>query len=248
MDSAAQPLPTGTSSSPVVGAAQAVLTEKQRAIYDLLRPVAEGGQGKTQPEAAALLGISRSVVNKTMQVVYRKLGVRKGKGHGDSGEKQSAEVRRPEVAAAAIEAAADPVALTQKEAIERVNEQLRAAGLPAKVSEALVRRLKVKYADSVFAARDLRSNEIIEMLGKKISLVAEYLDDKVVAEASARDLMLGLGVMIEKRNLLRGEPTAIISDHDRKKLHELAPALLAEINRRGLTVEGVVTGKTVEAA
>lgn len=249
MDSAAQPLTAGTSSSsPVVGAALAVLTEKQRAIYDLLRPVAEGGQGKTQPEAAALLGISRSVVNKTMQVVYRKLGVRKGKGHGDSGEKQSAEVRRPEVAAAAIEAAADPVALTQKEAIERVNEQLRAAGLPAKVSEALVRRLKVKYADSVFAARDLRSNEIIEMLGKKISLVAEYLDDKVVAEASARDLMLGLGVMIEKRNLLRGEPTAIISDHDRKKLHELAPALLAEINRRGLTVEGVVTGKTVEAA
>jgi hypothetical protein len=45
--------------------------------------------------------------------------------------------------------------------------------------------------------------------------------------------MLGLGVMIEKRNLLRGEPTAIISDHERKKLHELLPALLEEAKRRG---------------
>lgn len=249
MKPAAQPSINGlSSSSPGSGAAPAVLTEKQQAIYDLVRLVSEGGQGKTQPEAAAILGISRSVVNKTMQVVYRKLGIRKGKGHGESGEKQSTEVRRPAVAAAAIEAAADPVALTQKEAIERVNEHLRASGMPDKVSDALVRRLKVKYANAVFATRDLRSNEIIEMLGNKISLVAEFLDDKVVAEASARDLMLGLGVMIEKRNLLRGEPTAIISDHERKKLHELAPALLAEIRRRGMTVEGTVTEKIVEPA
>lgn len=248
MKSAAQPSVIGLSSSPGSGAAPVVpLTEKQQAIYDLVRPQSEGGQGKTQPEAAAMLGISRSVVNKTMQVVYRKLGLRKGKGHGTSGEKQSAEMRRPEVAAAAIEAAADPVALTQAEAIDRVNEQLRAAGVNDKVSTALVRRLKVKYANAVFATRDLRSNEIIEMLGNKISLVAEFLDDKVVAEASARDLMLGLGVMIEKRNLLRGEPTAIISDHERKKLHELAPALLAEIRRRGMTVEGTVTEKIVES-
>ena len=76
----------------------------------------------------------------------------------------------------------------------------------------------------------------------------EFFDDKVMAEASARDIMLGIGVMIEKRNLLRGEPTAIISDHERKKLHELLPALIAESKRRGITVEGTVTTKTEERA
>lgn len=249
MDTGAQPLAVGTSSSSSPpGAARAVaLTARQQAVYDLVRPLSEGGLGKTQPEAGAMLGISRSVVNKTMQVVYRKLGIKKGSGHGEGG-KLATEHRKPEVAAAALEAAADPLSETRKAAIERVNEQLKAAGVPDKVSEALVRRLRVKYANGVFAARDLRTNEILEMLGKKIHLVAEFLDEKVVGEASARDLMLGMGVMLEKRNLLRGEPTAIISDHERKKLNELAPALLAEIRRRGLTVEGVVTEKTVEPA
>jgi len=246
-DSAAQPLPTEpSSSSPEAGAAPAVpkkdrslgkpLTEKQQAVWDLKQ------QGKTYKEISAALGISWPVVGKYLHSVYKKLGLKKKAGAQGVG----VEVYRPEIAAAALDAASDPMAESQRAAIERVNAQLMACGVPDKVSQALVRRLKSKYANAVFASRELRTNEILKMLGEKIGLAAFYLDDKVLAEASARDIMLGLGVMIEKRNLLRGEPTAIISDHDRKKIHELLPALLEEGRRRGITVEGKVTEKLVE--
>lgn len=209
---------------------------KQQTTYDL--KVA----GKTRREIAHILGISEPVVSKTLGVCYKKLGLRK---KDRPNLHAGAEHKYPEVAAAAIDAAADPTAFTMKEAIERVNEQLKAAGLPAKVSDALVRRLRVKYANAVMATKELRTTEILEMLGKKIDLAAFYLDDKVMAEASARDIMLGLGVLIEKRNLLRGEPTAIVSDHERKKLHELLPLMIAEAQRRGLTVEGEVTARQI---
>lgn len=214
------------------------LTARQLAIYDLVRDVKEGGQGKTQAEAGAMLGISRPVVNKTMQVVYRKLGISKGKGHGISGEKTSLEAKKPEVAAVAIDSLADPFG--------RVQEAMAAAGLPEKVSTAVLRRLRVKYSGAISEVKSLKTQEILDLLGKKIDMGLQYLDDKVFSEASARDIMLGLGVMIEKRQLLRGEPTQIISNDDRRKLHELLPALIAEGRRRGITVEGTVTEKTVE--
>jgi len=218
-----------SSLTPASAPAGAALTPKQQAVYDMKLA------GKKRAEIAHIMGISEPVVSKTLQAVYKKLGISKR----DRPNTASAEYRAPEVAAAAIEAAADPGAETLKAAIDRVNVQLKAAGLPQKVSDALVRRLRVKYANAVMATRELRTNEILEMLGKKIDLAAFYLDDKVMSEASARDIMLGLGVLIEKRNLLRGEPTAIISDHERKKLHELMPALLAEAKRRNaVTVDG----------
>lgn len=238
MDAAppAQPLPAGSSSfSPVVVPAGAALTLKQQAVYDMKV------DGKSRREIAHILGISEPVVSKTLQAARKKLGLVKQRLVAPQG----IEYKNPEIAAAAIEAASDPSAPSLTEAINRVNATLKASGLPDKVSERLIRRLRVKYADAITATRELKTNEILQMLGNKIDLAAFYLDDKVMAEASARDIMLGLGVLIEKRNLLRGEPTQIISDHERKKLHELLPALIAESQRRGITVDGQVTAKEV---
>jgi len=239
MDQAAQtPAPEHPSSSSGDGSAPAdrrKLTEKQQRIFDMKMA------GKTRAEIAAECGISQPVVSKTLQACYRKLGMKKGERPGIG-----AEFRQPEVAAAAIMAASDPWLDRKKEAIDAVNKQLQAAGLPAKVSESLVKRLASKYAGAVYATKELRTAEILEMLGKKIDLAAFYLDDKVMGEASARDIMLGMTALIEKRNLLRGEPTQIISDADRKKLHELMPALLAEAKRREAVTVDSKTGEVVE--
>ena len=106
-DSAAQPLPTEpSSSSPAAGAAQAVpkaLTAKQQAVWDLTRPVSEGGQGKTRAEAAAILGISTPVASKTLQACYRKKGLKRVRG-----QMQTSEVKNPERAAAVIDVATNP--------------------------------------------------------------------------------------------------------------------------------------------
>jgi hypothetical protein len=109
-----------------------------------------------------------------------------------------------------------------------------------------MRRIRQKYFGVVEATRSLKSGEIVDALNHRIDLALRYMDDKTMSEASFRDLALGTTAMIEKRQLLRGEPTSIISDADRMKLHELLPRAIAEAQRRGLTTEGQVTEKVLE--
>jgi hypothetical protein len=72
--------------------------------------------------------------------------------------------------------------------------------------------------------RSLKSGEIVDALNHKIDLALRYMDDKTMSEASFRDLALGTTAMIEKRQLLRGEPTA---DHFRRRAREAPRAAAA---------------------
>lgn len=211
------------------------LTAKQQAVFDLARP--REGKGKTRAEIASLLGISKPVVSKTLQVAYKKLGISM-KG-GDLSTNAS-ETKNPEKFAAVIDAATDP--------LDKLAESLRVAGIPYGTAQAILKRIRVKYFGAVHEIKSLKRAELSEMLGKKIHHALFYMDDKVFAEASYRDLALGTAALIEKKQLVDGQPTQIISDHERKKIHELAPALMAEIKRRGLTIDGEVTGRSVEPA
>ena len=208
------------------------LTRKQQAIWDLKE------QGLTRPEIATELGVGKQYVSNTITVIRKKLGV--AKGWKNRQELHSVECLRPEIAAAAIEAAADPLSKTQKAAIEKVNAELEAAGLPAKVNQALVRRMMVKYGNAITVKKAASTKEIIDGLEKNIYLIDSYMDDKVCAEANLRDLGLVKSALIEKRNLLRGEPTTIMSTEERAKLKDLLPALVVECRRRGITIEGTV--------
>jgi DNA-binding CsgD family transcriptional regulator len=209
------------------------LTAKQQRTWELKQ------LGKTREEIAAERGVSVNGIRKELVTIYRKLGVSPGKG-GLNAETRAAEHVKPELAAAVIDAGTDP--------LQNVRDAMKAAGLPVATSEALLKRLRVKYYGAVQEVRALKTKEILELIEKKIHLGLSYLDDKVMAEASARDLMMGIGMLVEKRALLRGEPTAIISDHERQKIHELLPLAIAEAQRRGITVDGQVTEKTVAPA
>lgn len=217
-------------------------TAKQQRIWDLTRPVSEGGEGKTRKEAADIIGISAPVVSKTLQACYRKKGLQASKSKA---KLRSAELAKPEMTAAVIDAATTTEAELK---LNKVRDAFREAGLPVGTAEALIKRLRVKYYGAITAVRNLKTQEVLDLLGQKIHLALQYMDDKVMSEASFRDLALGTTAMIEKRQLLRGEPTQIISDAERAKLHELVPLLIQEAQRRGLTVDGQVTERTVEPA
>ncbi len=217
------------------------LTPHQQRIFDL-------AQTKTNAEIASELGVSVPNISKTLVVCNRKLGFPMKPGVR-SGRANEVETKNPELAAAAIEAASAAgigTLTTQKAAIEAVNEQLRAAGIPGKVSEAVVRRMLVKHADVVTLKKKINTNEILDRLDDDIYLIGSYIDDKVAAEASLRDLAQAKAILIDKRQLLRGEPTAIVSDYERKKIHELLPALVAEAKRRSITID--VTPQRIDDA
>lgn len=222
------------SGSPSAGVATKRLTTKQQAVYDLARP--EKGKGKTRAEIAALLGISKPVVSKTLQAAYKKLGLSLKTGLVAA---NNIEVRDPEKLAALVDNATDPLI--------KLQDAYEAAGFPRAAGTALLRRIRQKYFGVVEATKSLKSAEIVDALNHKIDLALRYMDDKTMAEASFRDLALGTTAMIEKRQLLRGEPTAIVSDHERKKLHELLPAFIEEARRRGAVTLDGKTGEVVES-
>lgn len=221
------------------------ITPHEENILRMRRPVAEGGDGKTAREVAAELGITLQNVYNTCSLARRKLGIPKMEKAEQfalaakaSNEQAHIENRNPEVAAAAFDAASDPLAESQRAAIDRVNDELQRAGIPGKVSQAIVRRMRVRYGNAITVKRALTTNEILKGIDEQIFLIDSYIDDKVCAESNLRDLGLVKAALLEKRNLLRGEPTQIISDSERKKMIELMGPLVTEMSRRGFTVDG----------
>lgn len=213
------------------------LTIRQREIWDMRKSIAEGGRGMAIAAIAAALGISVSVVTKTSNVVRKKLGL-------TDGAEKKAEVRRiesldPDGAAALIDALSDPLLKRVNERWSKIGQAYADAGLPPQAAAALHRRMMVKYAGATSELKALKADELIRMLGDKTHLALSYLDDKVLSEASARDIGMTVGILIEKRQLLKGEPTAIISDHERAKLHELLPLLVEEGRRRSIAIDGI---------
>lgn len=203
----------------------------------MFRPVDQGGQGMKKDDVARALEISVNVVSKTLTVIRKKLGI---VGAPGGGERNLVETAKPEQAAAAIVELTDPYS--------GVENAMKASGLPGSTVQAIMKRLRAKYQNIGVEVRNLQTRELSELIGKRIHLMLQYLDDKVVADASARDLAMAIAQLTEKRQLLRGEPTQIVSDHERAKLHELMPALMREANRRGVTLDGQVTEKTVSPA
>lgn len=56
-------------------------------------------------------------------------------------------------------------------------------------------------------------------------------------KASLKDLAIVEGIAYDKLLLLRGQPNVLFGSAEHQKLDALLPALLAEMQRRGTTVE-----------
>lgn len=207
------------------------LTAKQERIWELRVG------GKTSAQVALETGVSVSVVNKAMTVIRRKLG----KVLKDIRPRSNTfEISSPDRAAAVIDAATDPEAK-----LKRIRDVAEAEGVPLQLTAALLRRWRARFPNTGAAMRDLKTRDLLQMVNERLDLTLGFMDSYTAAGASHRDLGLVAAALIEKRQLLRGEPTAIVSDLERKKLHELLPALMLEGRRRGITMDGKVLSSVV---
>ena len=212
------------------------LTAKQQLTWDMKEA------GKSLAEIAAARGVSVPVVNKTLMVIRRKLGIADGRKTNQ--EQRRIENVDPDKAAVLVDSVTDPDVYGK---LHRIRQAIKDSGLPERFGKAILKRLETRYLNVKTEIRALKTGEILDMIGEKIHLAGQYLDDHAMAEASARDLMLGMSALVEKRQLLRGEPTQIVSDLERKRLNELLPLLHSEMSRRGITYDGRVIEKVVHA-
>lgn len=91
-----------------------------------------------------------------------------------------------------------------------------------------------------------------DMLARLDDLAVRILgsvDDVTILRSSLKDRMIAAGVVIDKRQLLSGQPTQILSIDERKSLNALVPALLREARRRGIApIEATAVDITPEPA
>ena len=135
----------------------------------------------------------------------------------------------PEVEAAVVDQAGERFA--------RVRALAAETGLKPEVLNRLIARMRARYQPVLAEMQEFKTRDILGAMEDRIGRALLYLDDYAMAAASAKDLAVVLGILLEKRQLLRGEPTAILSVEERQGLGELIPRLIAEAQRRGMGVD-----------
>lgn len=120
----------------------------------------------------------------------------------------------------------------------KTRELAETLGVPKAMIEGLIRRARTRYLPLKEELHRIQSRDIQELLDDRVFRLLQYMDDSLMANASLRDVAYALDRMLNYRQLMRGEPTAILSVEDRRTLNELIPALVREAQRRGVLIEG----------
>ena len=123
------------------------------------------------------------------------------------------------------------VAAQSLNAFEALLEEL---GVPPAERQAMLRRLGKKVRGGI--PKEIDTKWILGKLDDKLALTLSYIDEFTLGRANARDLGGLLAVLVDRRQLLRGEPTAIATIEDRRALDDIVPILLAEAQRRGVEI------------
>ncbi len=83
----------------------------------------------------------------------------------------------------------------------------------------------------------LDDQELLAVIDDRLARVFEYFDDHVLSKMDGRNLMVAAGILTDKRQLLRGEPTAITRFQYMRKMDEILEAVGKELKRRGKLVD-----------
>ena len=70
--------------------------------------------------------------------------------------------------------------------------------------------------------------------------------EMLLADSKLRDILVGWGILIDKFQLLSGQPTQIFGQSEHKSLDELSGALLKEVERRKQAKLGSVEATVVK--
>ena len=187
-------------------------------------PIRVGPTTTATPEAAALLTPLQLQVVQLRDVhgmTYREIAEHLGKNVGNVHRiYKAARVKMVEHKSLVgrVKGVAPPI--NSEKAVERLRREYQ---------EARADRQGEKLTDKQL------SEEIDGVIDRALFLLTN--DENRLARSSAKDLTTIVDRLIDKRQLLRGEPTQVVKIQDVRKLDEMAKMLHEEMERRGLLVD-----------
>lgn len=152
------------------------------------------------------------------------------KRHDGAGSQHLAlETSKPELVAEFLDHALEPEV--------SIAQAARRVGMNERTAQDLMGRFLRRYQPVVGELRKVKSAELLGKIEDRLSVLLDAMTPEKIAAAPLRDQAVTFGILSEKRQLLRGEPTQIIDDGERRQLNELIPLVLKEAQRRGMTVD-----------
>ena len=120
-------------------------------------------------------------------------------------------------------------------AFERLQQALVDCAVDPRAARQLVTRLEGRPL-SPEGRLKLDDVELLALIDDRLARAFQNLDDFALGQSSARDLTVSIGVLTDKRRLLKPEDGPVQRFKDMKKLDEVFKALIDEGLRRGLLV------------
>lgn len=114
---------------------------------------------------------------------------------------------------------------------------VKMVGVPAHSIAEATRRLTVLAGREAEVPDKLDTEYFKGQVDKKLARLLLFIDDIVMAQANLKDLTGAFSSLTMIRQLLRGEPTQIISYEQRMKLDEVGRRVIAEMGRRGVKMD-----------
>lgn len=120
-----------------------------------------------------------------------------------------------------------------------LRQLVETAGVPSHMLDEATRRIRLKAGaeEAGDLPAKIDTKWLQDAIDQKIGTAMTLLDTMTLAGSSVADLTRLLSMLYEKRALLRGEPTAIVRNEQRGGLDTVARMLLAEVERRGITLD-----------
>ena len=181
------------------------LTPRQREAWELHLT------GASAPEIATQLGISDNRAYELVAAARRRLGLA-----------ASEEVGIQKV----IEAASPMIEEARKLALEE--------GIEPQAVRGLVESMNRAGFGVPTDLREASAPQLLKLMGDRALRLIESVDVNAIKDAKLRDKMVAFGILIDKLQLLSGQPTQRLDISDRRKMDELMVMLFKEAKRRGI--------------
>ena len=132
----------------------------------------------------------------------------------------------------------EAMALMASDPTIKVAEVAKRAGMSVATINGIRSQMSREFIAPMTELRKVTQARLQGLTDDRLDRVIEAMDDNAIRGAGLRDKAYAADRLFNMRQLMRGEPTSILSVDDRRTLNQLLPALAAEAQRRGVTLEG----------
>ncbi len=132
---------------------------------------------------------------------------------------------------------AEAIVVASDPGITNFNRAARESGLNPNLANKIKKKLDRELLPVKLAVQEVKTSQLLGLTADRAWRILDSISQKDIDDAKLRDKAVAAAILLEKRQLLSGEPTHLIGVQDRRHLGDLTKALMLEAQRRGITID-----------